>query len=136
MSIHPVQGTGPANETQFADANVRPWPPRSSAPAAAGSSQLNSEVAPKQELRNPQNESASREMPQDVVQVQRDGGTNGEIVIRYLDRSGDVILQVPSAQVLAMTRTIDENFQQEAKARSAAVGTTQAGSEGGKTHGH
>ena len=135
MSINPVPGIGPADDARFAAANPRSAQSRPSAPAAAESSQPDPGTSPKQEPRIPQNAAASLEMPQDEVQVQRDGGTNGEIVIRYVDRSGDVILQVPSSQVLGMTRAIDEDFQQAARARENA-GATQAGSERGKTHGH
>lgn len=132
MSINPVQGIGPANETRFADANPRPAQRRSSPPEAVGS---DPGTPPKQEVHHPQTATGPIELPQDEVQVQRDSQTNGEIVIRYLNGSGNVILQVPSSQVLGVTRAIDEDFQQEAKAREIA-GAAQAGTEGGKTHGH
>jgi uncharacterized FlaG/YvyC family protein len=66
--------------------------------------------------------------------VQRDSETNGEIVIRYLDRSGDVILQVPSSQMLALTRAIDQNLQQEAKVRATASDSPTA-DKGDDTYG-
>ena len=73
-------------------------------------------------------------MPQDAVEVHRDNETT-EIVIRYLDRSGSVILQVPSSEVLNVARSIAMDFQKQAKDRAATGGTTAAG-EGGEIHGH
>jgi len=74
-------------------------------------------------------------MPQDEVEVQRDSAANDEIVIKYMDHSGNVILQVPSSQVLGVTRAIDQDFQREQRLRantSAVVGSTG----GEKAHGH
>jgi hypothetical protein len=66
--------------------------------------------------------------------VQRDPETT-EIVIKYLDRSGSVILQVPSSQVLGVAHAIDQDLAQEAKVQASAS-AAQAQSEGGKVHGH
>ena len=65
------------------------------------------------------------------MQVQRDSQTNGEVVIKYLDHAGNLILQVPSSQMIGLARAIEEDFQQEAKARS----TPAPDNSGGGTHG-
>jgi uncharacterized FlaG/YvyC family protein len=133
MSINPVPGIGSATDPQSASAGHRAAP-SSTAGARAESTQSNSGTAPKQEIQKTQKTPAPAAEPQDEVQVQRDQETNGEIVIRYLDRSGDVILQVPSSQVLDVTRAIDANLQQEAKVRTDA-GTAPAANQGGKIYG-
>jgi uncharacterized FlaG/YvyC family protein len=69
-------------------------------------------------------------MPTDEVQVQRDSATT-EIVIKYLDGSGNVILQVPSSQVLDVARAIDQGLQQESKDRATTTGAEDR--EGGKS---
>jgi|SRR5579871_577732 len=72
-----------------------------------------------------QSNARSSEMPQDEVQVQRDSGGSGQIVIRYLDGSGNLILQVPSEQVLGLSRAIEEALNQQNKSRdTSAVGPT------------
>jgi hypothetical protein len=130
MSINPAQGIG-ASEAYLADAGFhRERPSSSPKTAQPGSGNL-----PKQEIRAPQRAPAPIEMPQDEVQVQRDNETNGAIVVKYLDHSGSVILQVPSSQVLGLMRAIDQDFQEAAKARANA-GAAQAGNQGEKTHGH
>lgn len=131
MSINPVQGIGPAGEAQLADANLRPQPTRSE---GEGSAQPNPGTAPKQDTAIRESAPVSDEMPQDEVQVQRDSGTDDEIVIKYVDHSGNVILQMPSSEVLGLARAISEDFQQQAKARAASGPET--GEEGEKTHGH
>ena len=47
---------------------------------------------------------------EDAVQVQRENGK--QIVIRYLDHSGAVILQVPSSQVLRLQQAIESQLEQ------------------------
>jgi ABC-type uncharacterized transport system involved in gliding motility auxiliary subunit len=131
MSINPVQGTE-ANQASFAEARAREDRP---SPAAGKSFQSDSGNAPKPKVPTPASVPASLEMLPDEVQVQRDGATNGAIVIKYLDHAGGVILQIPSSQVLALMRAIDQYFQEAAKAREK-VSAEQAGSEGEKAHGH
>lgn len=133
MSINPVSEVGSATDPQTASVGHRAIA-STSASARAESAQSNSGTAPKQEVQQPQKAPAPVAEAQDEVQVQRDSTTNGEIVIRYLDRSGDVILQVPSSQMLDVTRVIDANLQQEAKVRTD-VGTPPAANQGGKIYG-
>ena len=127
MSINPVQRIE-ASQVSRVKAHARQQQP---APARSRAQQPDSGNLPKQEIRVLQNAAASFDMPQDVVQVQRDGGTNGVIVIKYLDHSGSVVLQVPSSQVLGMMRAIDQDFAAKTKARSE-----RADNEGANAHGH
>jgi len=129
MSINPVLGMEAAS-TQWADgnpyrngsaaANPRPAPPDPG-------------TSPKQEAHLSPSAPSLAELPQDEVQVQRDSGTNDEIVIRYVDRSGKLILQVPSSQVLGMARAIGQEMAQEAKIEANA--SAQSSHQGGKVHG-
>lgn len=134
MSINPVPGLGSITNAQSAEASTTPRqepvftrPGEETAQPVPGSS-------PKQEAQIPQNVSESQQLPQDEVQVQRDPETT-EIVIKYLDRSGSVILQVPSSQVLGVAHAIEQDLAQEAKVRASAS-APHADSEGGKVHGH
>jgi|HubBroStandDraft_1064217.scaffolds.fasta_scaffold06637_8 hypothetical protein len=128
MSINAVPNLDSAGSAQFAEASIQKRPPApqetTSASPIAGSS-LNSEAGAAQ------SSSSSTELPEDEVQVQRDSQTNGEVVIKYLDHAGNLILQVPSSQMIGLARAIEEDFQQEAKARS----TPAPDNSGGGTHG-
>jgi hypothetical protein len=130
MSINPVPGVEAAStqpteasphRNRSAAANPRPAPPEP-------------EPGPKPEADLSPSAPALTELPEDEVQVQRDSGAGGEIVIKYLDQSGGVILQVPSSQVLEVARAIDQEVAQEEKTlanRDAA----QSSHEGDKVHG-
>lgn len=112
MSINPVQ---PADSFLPQPGRFDSWD------AGASSAQSAHDVAPdsgalaKTELRRAHDSTPSQEMPQDEVQVQREGEPNGEIVIKYLDRGGQVILQVPSSQVLGLARSIAHDLESGAE---------------------
>ena len=132
MSINPVQGMGPAAEAMLADANLRRVQAASSTPEAI-SAQPGTGSLPEQSTPKPQAISPAAEMPQDEVEVQRDSEANDEIVIKYMDHTGNLILQVPSSQVLGMVRAIDQDFQREERVRANG---SETNSERGKPHGH
>jgi hypothetical protein len=130
MSINPVAGINSV-EPQAQDANplpLRPWPGVTPQPAASATE---SGTIQEREAQPPKDSAEPRQLPEDEVQVQHDR-VDGEIVIKYLDKSGDVILQVPSSQVVGVTRSIASDFHEEAKVRRHQV---EAG-EGEKSHGH
>jgi len=129
MSINPAQGISPTEKAQADAEALRAEQAQPSAPAIPISG-----TSPKQEASQARNASPSSELPQDEVQVQRDSGADGAIVIKYVDRFGDLVLQVPSSQVLGVARAIDQELAQEAKARAVADGQTD--NTGGKGHGH
>jgi len=133
MSINPVQEIASNVEAQVA--------PKDRPSGLAQSSAAGPELAvpdpgssPKPESHDPQTAPSSAQMPQDEVQVQRDSGTNGDIVIKYMDHFGNVVLQIPSSQVLGVAHAIDQELAQEAKARAVASETPTG--NGGKNHGH
>lgn len=133
MSINPVSESVSAKEIQVT--NRTPQPGKTPDPGKGQPVDLASGLIPNRETHAPQSTPVAQEMPADEVQVQRDPGMNSEIVIKYLDGAGNVILQVPSSQVLEVARAIGQDFQEEAKTR-ASIGGTQAISKGGETHGH
>jgi len=63
--------------------------------------------------------------------VQRD--SQNQIVIKYLDGSGKVIFQVPSAQVLALQHAIEQALEQQAQSRKTPE-ARPAATEGGIRH--
>lgn len=131
MSINPIPAIG-GNEAQLPDVHSG----RGETPSVSSAGETPaSGTLPKREIPAPQTTPASAEPPQDEVQVQRDSGTGGEIVIRYLDHAGNVVLQVPTSQMLGVMRAIDQDFAQEAKARESIQASERA-SSGGKDHGH
>jgi hypothetical protein len=73
---------------------------------------------------------AEAQMPEDEVQLQRDSELQNELIIRYVDGSGNLILQVPAEQVLRFQRAIAAEF--EKANQSATDGTSQKG----ESHGH
>jgi hypothetical protein len=74
-------------------------------------------------------------MPQDEVQVQRDPAGSGQIVIKYLDDKGNLVLQVPSSQLLGLARAIEQTFNEQARDRAAAS-EAQTAAEQGAPHGN
>ena len=134
MSIYPVAGIGSVTNPQSAEESVPPARKPSSGREIKEPAHAVPGTPPKREIRIPQSESESSELPQDAVEVHRDNET-AEIVIRYLDHSGNVILQVPSSEVLSVAHSIDLDFQKQARDRTGTSGTTAAG-ERGEIHGH
>jgi hypothetical protein len=114
MSINPVPIIVPVNSAELADANLQKRP---AAAQEVNSGQPITETPSKQESRSTQPTAASTELPQDEVQVLRDSQTNGEVVIKYLDHAGNLIVQMPSSQMLGVTRSIEQDFQAREKAQ-------------------
>ena len=140
MSIGPVQNFGPVTEAPPAKAS----PPADSSHTTANQHLAAERVAqpetgnlPTQEQTGTRNVPSPAELPQDEVQVQRDPQIRDEVVIQYVvTATGSLILQVPSAQVLSVRRGIDQEFQQQAKARESAGTAAALAAKGEEPHGH
>ena len=133
MSINPAQGIGPQQLEPLSGATGRTAadsPPSEHAEPA----QPVPGARPKQEVESPASKSLDDEMPQDEVQVQHEDGTAGKIIIKYMDHSGNLILQIPSAQILDLARTIDRDIQQAENARDTSAGEANNGER--NSHGH
>ena len=74
-------------------------------------------------------DAAQPETAQDVVDVQWDS-ENQIRIYRFLDHRGDLVIQVPSEQMVNLAREIQQQLLQEAAAHRAS------GSGGGKPNGH
>ncbi|HUO13798.1 MAG TPA: hypothetical protein VMX38_02335 [Verrucomicrobiae bacterium] len=130
MSINPVQPV-----PSVAERNESAGQPNDKRSAPAVSARSNPGTAPKINESPASSVTPSSEIPQDEVEVQRDSQVHGEIVVRYVDQSGNVVLQMPSEQVLGVARAINEDLQREQKVHSAAQATEES-HEGGKGDGH
>jgi uncharacterized FlaG/YvyC family protein len=133
MGINPVPAIPSSTETQLRATDSHSSPPVS--PAAPESAETDSVDVSKQESSASSNVSGPLEMPQDEVEVQRDSQTNDEIVVRYMDHAGNVILQIPSEQVLGLTRAIEQDFEREGKVHAEAD-AARPNQKGGKTDAH
>ncbi|MBZ5679073.1 MAG: flagellar protein FlaG [Acidobacteriia bacterium] len=134
MGIDRVQGFDPASGMQAAA--ERPRPGQSHAGRQAeGRTEAKVGTPSKQENPVPRNAPAARELPEDEVQVQRDPQIGNMIIIKYVDgSSGQLILQVPSEQVVNVARGIYEDLQQQTRSQSAK--SANRVNEGGESHGH
>ncbi len=131
MSINPVPGIVPVGEVAPGEGQPRARQSQSApAPEPAVKTEAPPDLGtpPKQERSSPEIAPAAAEFPQDEVQLQQDPQMKNQVIVRYLDKAtGDVVLQVPSAQVLAVARAIYEDFQKQ---------TAPPADEGEKPHGH
>ncbi|MFZ0799237.1 MAG: hypothetical protein WCA13_04320 [Terriglobales bacterium] len=135
MSIAPVESFPPARGVQAE--NVSVGSDRSQTGLASGAEEPGQPVSgtlPEQESSAAKIVPSNYELPQDVVEVHQDPDIKDQIIIEYLDKAKDVVLQVPSNQELGVERGIAEEFQQAAKL-GASGGTAASVSEGEKTHG-
>ncbi len=114
MSINPVPTTSSIDPIAAAEAAVRrnstsePHPQAASAAPDLGNK-------PKEEIRATQSPRTFAPVRRDEVRVQRDEEANGQIVIKYMDAAGNMILQIPSQQVLGLARAIEEALQEQAQ---------------------
>jgi hypothetical protein len=131
MSVNPVPTIDLTVGEQSANTNLQKRP---SANPEVIPAQPDPGTSPKQEASSGQPAPISTELRQDEVQVQRNSETNGEVVIKYLDHFGNLIVQMPSSQMLGVTRAIDRDFQQKAKVRESEE-TAALESKGGVSHG-
>ena len=73
--------------------------------------------------------------PQDVVEVHQDSDVKGQIVVEYLDKAKNVVLQVPSAAELDFESAIAQEFQRVEKTQ-ASTNTAPGYGTGVKTNGN
>ena len=71
-----------------------------------------SEKVSDEEVQAPKDDSASSQLPQDEVQLQHDTQLQQQLIVRYMDGAGNLILQIPSAQTLDLQHAIAAEFQQ------------------------
>lgn len=125
MSIDRVLATSSAPAPEVHSSDLRA---RAGATAQSSSIPPDSEPLPIRQTNIPTKQKKTVELPQDEVQVQRD--SQNQIVIKYLDGSGRVIFQVPSSQVVALQRAIEQALEDQVQRRSTANLRANASSEG------
>jgi hypothetical protein len=137
MSIGPIQSFPPAENAQAVNpseglsrAETRP----ESGAAEEEAAQPVSGTLPKEETSTAKSAPSTYELPEDVVEVHQDPETKDRVIIQYLDKAKNVILQVPSSEELNVERGIAQDLQEAAKLR-ANESTAAANDEGEKTHG-
>ena len=137
MSIGSIQNLGPIIDVSSSNtqARVRPAQPQPSPGPDTQQfpPQANNTVRGEVNSGN-LHTAATSGLSQDKVQVQHDGQVQDQIVIKYLDQNtGDLILQVPSDEVLNVDRGIYQEFASQARAREnlAAAPVAQEGENNG-----
>jgi len=132
MSVSPVQSYVSIGGASRADAQLPDSPsrPRVQSPADDPLQTFppNRGKAPEQEVAPSKSDSSSSPIAEDEVQLQRDSDLENQLIVRYVDGSGNLILQVPAAQVLNLERAIAAEFQ---KAPAASDQTSQKGESDG-----
>ncbi|MGD0212153.1 MAG: hypothetical protein ABSB87_02900 [Terriglobales bacterium] len=128
MSIAPAEGFPPSSaQSESASVGtgrqVRPAPAVAHPPIGSVSG-----TPPKQETPVANSAPTTYDLPPDVVEVHQDPVDKSQVIIQYLNQSGNVVLQVPSNQELGVERGIAQDFVQAAKLRAR-------GSEGEEHHG-
>lgn len=131
MSINPVPGTGPSEQAVLANPAARAPSPAASQPQTSFATP-DSGPKPKSETHTSRDLPPPFEMSQDEVRVQRDSGVNSQIVIKYLDSKGNLILQIPSSQVLGLARAIEQALEDGAQSGKSEPSGSQS-AEGGKS---
>jgi|SRR5271154_4551794 len=135
MSIAPVTSFPSAPSEHSEDAGVRSGTQARLAPELANEAvQSASGTLPKQQASAAKKISSTYDLPQDVVEVHQDPQIKDQIIVQYLDRSKNVILQVPSSGELSVQHGIAAESQQAAKLRGSE--TAEAESAGERTHGN
>ncbi len=130
MSVNPVPSFEYASGAESSKAEVQPMP----VDIGVGSEKIpDPGQSPEVNKPQPAPASASLELPEDEVQVQRDS-SSGEIIIRYLDGRGDVILQVPSEQLLNLAHAAEHEQNSLSGPHSSKLG--EGASQGGRIHGN
>jgi len=122
MSIGPFTPTETGMSTKVADsqAAAASSSPRSAAGAPHAPDKPAPETLPEQEDADTRQRSKVYESPQDVVEVHQDSEVKSQLIVEYLDRAHNVILQVPSNEALTVERGIAQELEQAAKLRSSA----------------
>ena len=123
MSPSPANAIGAVNPAEFAGVDPTSAPVRPTATISPSAKPDRNHF--KTERNDPADAPSSSELHRDEVQVQRESGTDGEIIIRYVDRFGDLVLQVPSAQVLVVSPRLTRNLPRKRKLEPARIRRSQ-----------
>jgi hypothetical protein len=132
MSIAPLESFPPAKAVNPTVGSRRAQ--GSDSYAAQILAQPVSGTLPEQESSDGKTLSLTHELPQDVVEVHQDPDSKNQVIIEYLDKARNLILQVPSSEELNVERGIAQEIQQAATLRASAP-TPASTPKGEETHG-
>jgi len=90
--------------------------------------------SPRPEIHVANDGSAALSRPEDEVQLQHDTELKNRLIVEYVDKSGKIVVQVPSEQMLRLERAIAEELQAAGTRPVPASSTTQRPE--GESHGH
>lgn len=132
MSIAPVESLSPITNEPSASPNV-PSVNSQARPASGSAEESTQSVSgtlSKQENTTVKKVPSTYELAQDVVEVHQDPEIKDQIIVQYLDKARNLILQVPSSGELSVERGIAQESQQEAKLRQnqESAAAAQSGS--------
>ena len=135
MSVSPVQSYYDIAAASSARTGTpEPQPRRQAPPHVDDPPQTfppGSGYGPKLEVPAQKASAPDSQLPEDEVQLQRDSQLENQLIVRYVDRAGNLILQVPAQQVLNFERAIAAEFE-PAKPPVKGEGENQKGG----SHGH
>ena len=123
MSIGPAQGFAAAAGSP-ADEATRHNPHRTnrfSSGARVPNDDPNRDTVPKAESHDPQRAPSTPLEPEDEVEVQWDTQLKNELIFKYIDGTGKVVLQVPSSEALSVKRGIQKEFDRRAGDAAAKI---------------
>lgn len=139
MRIDPAQIAGETSARDLSSGNVRP---AADPPPADPASPANKQTASPASLRAQQAEQrqaakprSAEPFPEDEVRVQWDKELKNEVIYQVLDKQwGNVVLQMPSEQVLGVAHEIQASLHAEVSKEESAPAASSA--EGKKNEQH
>ena len=128
MSIGPVQA--PTFEEPKGHDTPRDHAPQAAAVRTTGNATEVHLSASRQDHSKPDAKPAETNVQAEKIQVVRDLQDDNQIVVKYVDQAGNLVLQIPSSQVLNVARTIQEEFQHAAQTREDLTSTAPGKEKG------
>ena len=125
MSIGPVQYLDTMDQNATGTPPPR-WLPQDHPTELAPLAQPGSGNVPRPEAQTTKSSSTAPRSQEDEVELLRDSGPENELIFRYVDKSGKVVFQVPSEQLLDVERAFAEEIRR-AEAHRASIGTRERG---------
>ena len=132
MSIGPAINLSSIGAAASVDAEL-PKRQRSSGPSPETPEQVQpiSGTVSRQEAPGANAAPTVTQQPEDEVELQRDSELENQLIVRYVDKAGNLVLQVPAEQLLNVERAIAQEFRQ-LKPHAAS----DDGGQKGESHGH
>jgi hypothetical protein len=133
MSISPVESYGSIGDASIANtpSTSRHTQPQAQTENTTQTYPPNAGKNSKEEPQSSATSSIASPLPEDEVELQRDSELENELIVRYVDKAGNVVLQVPGQQMLSVQRAIMEEFQHTSPGQEAAPESAPEGESHG-----